>query len=86
MSYCRTRETHILLSVIIHNYIYVKFCQIHPKTLKKMSSEENKTPWKNGFWFNKGRSCFLLKVDGENFEMKNIVCLDYPGKYFNNIN
>ena len=45
-----------------------------------MSNIVKETPWKNGFWYNKTSKCFLVSIEGENAEMKNIVCLDYPGK------
>ena len=43
-----------------------------------MSSEEKKTPWRNGYWFNKQHKCFVNLVNGEKVESKNLVCLDYP--------
>ena len=45
----------------------------------KMTTEEKKTPWKNGYWYNKSQACFLMIIDGEKVELKNLVCLEYPG-------
>ena len=48
-----------------------------------MTTEEKKTPWKNGYWYNKSQACFLMIIEGEKVELKNLVCLEYPGiSYF----
>ena len=43
-----------------------------------MSTELKKTPWHNGFWYNKNQKTFLTCIEGEKLEVKNMVCLDYP--------
>ena len=46
-----------------------------------MATEDKKTPWKNGYWYNKSQACFLMVIEGEKVELKNLVCLEYPGIY-----
>ena len=43
-----------------------------------MSTELKKTPWCNGFWYNKNQRCYLSYIEVEKVEVKNMVCLDYP--------
>ena len=45
-----------------------------------MAATENKQlPWKSGMWFNKDQSGFLIVIDGEKVEYKNVMVLEYPG-------
>ena len=45
-----------------------------------MAAKENKQfPWKSGMWFNKDQSGFLIVIDGEKVEYKNMLALEYPG-------
>ena len=37
-----------------------------------------KTPWHNGYWYNKNQRGYLSYIHGENIETKSMVCLDYP--------
>ena len=35
-------------------------------------------PWRNGYWGNAEMKSMLYLVDGENVDMKNLICLDVP--------
>ena len=35
-------------------------------------------PWRNGFWCNSEASSMLTLIHGEDIEVKNLICLDYP--------
>ena len=43
-----------------------------------MSSENNKHPWKNGYWINRKESGVIAYINGENIEFFSHVYLDYP--------
>ena len=36
-------------------------------------------PWREGYWYNGEAGCYITIISGENVEMKNLACLDYPG-------
>merc|ERR1712223_1946475 len=40
---------------------------------------EDELPWKSGMWFNKDQGGFLIIIDGEKIDYKNLMVLDYPG-------
>ena len=35
-------------------------------------------PWKEGYWYTKGSTAWIMIVKGDTSETKNIVALDYP--------
>jgi hypothetical protein len=35
-------------------------------------------PWKEGYWYTKGSTSWVMIVKGDTSETKNIVALDYP--------
>ena len=43
------------------------------------TTEEKQFPWKSGMWFNKEQGGFLIIIDGEKVEYKNLMVLEYPG-------
>ena len=46
---------------------------------QKMSSEETKSsPLKSGYWYNKGEKFALYHFQGDEWNNKNMVCLDCP--------
>ena len=46
--------------------------------LEEKKVEEKYIPWKNGFWYTKGSSSWLMDVKGDIQETKNLCALDYP--------
>merc|ERR1712150_326783 len=40
---------------------------------------KNELAWKSGMWFNKDQGGFLITIDGEKIDYKNLMVLDYPG-------
>ena len=43
------------------------------------TTENKQLPWKSGMWFNKDQSGFLIIINGEKIEYKNVMVLEYPG-------
>ena len=43
------------------------------------TTENKQLPWKSGMWFNKDQRGFLIIINGEKVEYKNLLVLDYPG-------
>ncbi len=41
-------------------------------------AKHRETPWKNGYYFNKNYTPVVLKVDGENCVVHQIVSFDFP--------
>ena len=43
-----------------------------------MSTLSEKTPWRNGLWSYTGMSSAVFMVEGENWDRKSLIALDYP--------
>ena len=47
--------------------------------VKKMTKEEKYMPWKNGYWYSKGSTSWIMILQGDVQDMKSLCSLDYPG-------
>ena len=43
-----------------------------------MSDYSGKTPWRDGYWANPAMPAFLNHVNGEKWEGKSMIAMDYP--------
>ena len=47
--------------------------------VKNMTKEEKYMPWKNGYWYSKGSTSWIMILQGDVQDMKSLCSLDYPG-------
>ena len=43
-------------------------------------TNNEKTPWKDGYYFNKNHTPMILKLIGNNCEIRQIVSFDFPDR------